>query len=349
MNRLTIAVALVASVSAAAAQNPPAPAGPAPTGLVVGSGNFFSPITANLDKTVAFYRDGLGLDVQGAPANADTNPALRNMFGLPDASLRWMIGRPGGMRTGVEMVEITKADGKPLDRRMQDSGAFTLVAIVRDLDAAFSKLKQLGAPVVTRGGAPIAVPAGSKARAVIVKDPDGHFVELYQPDPVPESPAPATSNVIEVRVRLTVNDGDKAARLYRDSLGLQSRAPGEFRKDRAVLDMMGLSGGEYRVAMFTVPTTGLTFELIDFKGVERRSVRGNIQDPGSTRIQLQIRDVDAAITALKQAGAAVVSSGGTTVELPGRGGATTKVAIVRDPDNLFLVLLQAAPAAPRNP
>jgi hypothetical protein len=35
----------------------PAPAGPAPTGLVVGSGNYFSPITGNLEKAVAFYRD----------------------------------------------------------------------------------------------------------------------------------------------------------------------------------------------------------------------------------------------------------------------------------------------------
>ena len=348
MRNLAIALVLMAGTAAAWAQTTPAPAGPAPTGLVVGSGNFFSPITANLDKTVAFYRDGLGLDVQGQPANADANPALRNMFGLPDAQLRWLTGRPAGMRTGVEMVEISKADGKPLERRVQDAGAFTLIAIVRDIDGAFTRLKQLGAPVITRGGAPIAVPAGSKSRAVIVKDPDGHFVELYQPDPLPESAAPATANVIEVRVRLTVNDGDTAARLYRDTLGLQARTPGTFRKDRAVLDMMGLSGGEYRVTMFTVPTTGLTFELIDFKGLERRSVRGNIQDPGSTRIQLQVRDVDAVIAALKQAGGAVVSSGGTTVELPGRGGATTKVAIVRDPDNLFLVLLQAAPAAPRN-
>ena len=39
---------------------------------------------------------------------------------------------------------------------------------------------------------------------------------------------------------------------------------------------------------------------------------------------------------------AVVSTGGATVELPGRGGATTKVAIVRDPNNLFLVLIQTA-------
>jgi hypothetical protein len=65
-------------------------------------------------------------------------------------------------------------------------------------------------------------------------------------------------------------------------------------------------------------------------------------------MQLQVRDVDATIAALKTAGGTVVSTGGVTVELPGRGGATTKVAIVRDPNNLFLVLLQAAaPAAPR--
>jgi hypothetical protein len=62
-------------------------------------------------------------------------------------------------------------------------------------------------------------------------------------------------------------------------------------------------------------------------------------------MQLQVRDVDAVIESLKAAGGDVVSTGGTTVGLPGRGGTTTKVAIVRDPNNLFLVLIQAAPAA----
>jgi catechol 2,3-dioxygenase-like lactoylglutathione lyase family enzyme len=352
MIRITTALAVTLAAASVYAQTPAAPAGPVPTGLIVGSGNFFSPIVRDLDKAVAFYRDGLGLDVQGAPANADTNPALRNMFGLPDASLRWMIGRPPGMRTGVEIVEITKAESKPVERRLQDSGAFTLIVIVRDLHSVFDRLKQLGAPVVTKGGAPMLVPGGArKSEAVIVKDPDGHFVELFQPDPVP-GPAPGStaSNVIEVRVRLAVTDVDKETKLYRDALGMAVRQPGAFEKQPTVLDMMGLpAGAEYRASMFTVPTSGLTFELIDFKGVDRRTVRANIQDPGSTRMQLQVRDVDATIAALKQTGGTVVSTGGTTVELPGRGGATTKVAIVRDPDNLFLVLLQAAPPAPRNP
>src|SRR2546423_2073487 len=80
----------------------------AQSGLVVGSGNFFSPIVGDLDKAIAFYRDGLGLNVTGNPSNADENPALRNMFGLPDAALRWTIARPADMRTGVEIVEIKR-------------------------------------------------------------------------------------------------------------------------------------------------------------------------------------------------------------------------------------------------
>src|SRR5712691_8767094 len=118
-----------------------------------------------------------------------------------------------------------------------------------------------------------------------------------------------------------------------------------FVKNEAVMKLFGLKqDGQYRVANMDVPATGLRVEFIDFKGVDRKPVRGNIQDPGSTRMQVQVRDVDAAIAALKASGGTVVSTGGNTVDLPGRGGATTKVAIVRDPNNLFLVLLQAAPA-----
>jgi len=98
-----------------AAGPPAAPAGPPPTGLIVGSGNFFSPIVGDLDKAVAFYRDGRGLDVQGTPANADTNPALRDMFGLPDAHLRWQIGRPSrtAFWDGATLSIVTSVGARP--------------------------------------------------------------------------------------------------------------------------------------------------------------------------------------------------------------------------------------------
>jgi predicted enzyme related to lactoylglutathione lyase len=250
------------------------------------------------------------------------------------------------MRSGIEIVEVKKAGGKLAERRMQDAGAFTLIVLVRDLDAAFTRVKQLGVPVVTTGGAPVAAGA-SKTRAVIVKDPDGHFVELAQPDPPPQTAAPESANVIGVRVRLTVDDAEKAMRLYWDALGIRGVMPGMFSSDKSVMDLLGVKGGQYRVSTAQVPTSGLRLEFLDFKGVERRAVRSSIQDPGSTRMQLQVRDVDEAIAVLKRGGGTVVSTGGGTVELPGRGGATTKVAIVRDPNNLFIVLLQAAPQPPR--
>src|SRR5262245_62601115 len=81
------------------AQAPPVSAPGA--GLVVGAGNFFSPIVSNLEQGIAFYRDGLGLEVSGQPSNADENAPLRDMFGLPGAKLRWSIARPAGMRSGI--------------------------------------------------------------------------------------------------------------------------------------------------------------------------------------------------------------------------------------------------------
>jgi len=332
MKKLIIAGVIILSATFARAQN----------GLIVGSGNFFSPIVSDLDKAITFYRDAVGLDITGAPANAEQNAPLRNMFGLPDASLRWTIARPPAMRTGVEIVEISKAQGKPVERRPQDPGAFTLIVLVRDAGAAYAKAKAAGATFVTAGSAPLTV---GRAKAFVLKDPDGHFVEVAQLDPLPETTAPAEANVIGVRVRLTVEDAALAMKQYQD-LGLAGTMNLMPQSNEGLMKMFGLKAdAQYRLAAMDVPATGLKLEFIEFKGVDRKTVRANLQDPGSTRMQIQVRDVDATITALKAAGGVVQSTGGTTVELPGRGGATTKVAIVRDPNNLFLVLLQAA--APR--
>src|SRR5215471_14157308 len=106
-----------------------APTGPAPTGLIVGSGNFFSPIVRDLGKALAFYRDGLGLETQGMPGEASGDSPLLKMFGLSDAKLRYQIARPPASRTGVEIVEVSAANGKALERRLQDPGAFMLIVL----------------------------------------------------------------------------------------------------------------------------------------------------------------------------------------------------------------------------
>ena len=336
-----VVLALLSLVAAAQPET-----GRAPTGLVVGSGNFFSPIVDDLDKAVAFYRDGLGLEVTAPPADASANPAMRNMFGLPDARIRWQVARAPGIAGGVEIIEIENAGGKRLARRMQDPGAFTLLVIVRDMSGIVARLKAAGTPILTVGGEPATVPMGSNAppaKLLMVQDPDGHFVEIVELGAAPPSESPTPPNVVEVRVRLTVADVDRAVRLYRDALGMEPVAVSEF--NDAVANALGVPGSRYRFGMLRVPGSGLVFEVMEFAGVQRETVQGRIQDPGSTRIQLRVRDVDDTIAALAPLGGTVVSSGGQPLELPA-GERTLKVAIVRDPDNLFLVLIGTPPPAP---
>ena len=63
---------------------------------------------------------------------------------MPQARLRFIGARMPGIRCGVELVEIKGVDRTPVQRQMQDPGAVTLILLVRDLDAAFAKLKAAG-------------------------------------------------------------------------------------------------------------------------------------------------------------------------------------------------------------
>ena len=129
----------------------------------------------------------------------------------------------------------------------------------------------------------------------------------------------------------------------RSELGFEPRAPiGEYGDNEAVLRALGLAEGKYRVAQQNVPGSGLMYDFVDFASVERRPAAGRIQDFGSTRVQLRVRDLDAAIAAFERFGGEVVSTGGEAVTLPA-GNATLRAAIVRDPNHLFVVLIETPP------
>jgi catechol 2,3-dioxygenase-like lactoylglutathione lyase family enzyme len=345
MNKLAIVFGFAFAASLAQAQ-PAAttPTGPAPTGLVVGSGNFYSPIVANLEDAVAFYR-AVGFEFQGEPANADANLPLRQMFGLPDARLRYQIGRAPGLPGGVEIIEISAGGGQRLDLELQDPGAVMLQVVVRDLDATFARLTAIKAPVVSRGGSVVAIPDNG-LRAVVVQDPAGHFIRLVQPANAAAT-QPGTGDIRAVRVRHTVENLDRAVALYRDALGLQeSRAArAEYSGSAPIADSMGLpQDTQWRLALLTVPTSGVPLELIEFKGARRPAQPIDLADPGATRIQLRVADIDAAAAALVKAGGTFISTGGKPLDLPA-GNGTLKVGVVRDPDGYFLVLINAPPAA----
>src|SRR4051812_6674888 len=253
-----VVAAVVSGVVLVQAQ---APAAPAPgSGLVVGSGNFFSPIVANLERAVAFYRDGLGLDVTGTPSTAADNAPLRNMFGHPGAQLRWTIARPTGSRNGVEIIEISKAGSRALKRRITEPGAMTLVTSTPEVEQAVLRLQEHGG---TRVG-PKAKANATATRVAVVQDPDDHFVALMAPTP--------GAGPLPPRIRLTVQNLPRAIALYGGALGLRGITEPRT-QDMSLMNAIGLTNGGNPAAAFEGPGAGLAVGVVGFTGVQTRNAR----------------------------------------------------------------------------
>jgi hypothetical protein len=107
-------------------------------------------------------------------------------------SIQQSVRIPGSTLT-VEIVEFKDIDRKPVQPRLQDPGAVRLDFDVRDIDTMLARLKTQGVPVVTPLAACRLQLAKEISRAVVLKDPDGFFIELMQLGTLPETTAPATS------------------------------------------------------------------------------------------------------------------------------------------------------------
>jgi predicted enzyme related to lactoylglutathione lyase len=252
--------------------------------------------------------------------------------------MRWNhVPYPGsGWRS--EFLEFTEVERTPVHARIQDPGTATVILQVRDVDALLAKLKHAGAAVLTRGATPVAMQAATGAyRAVVVLDPDGHFVELRQPALVPSN-APA-GNVIGGHVRIAIADTDATMRLYRDQLGFAPRV-GAFTTDKVFSALIGLDNAQYRIASAVIPgRPELTLEFIEFRNVDRKPLRSRIQDPGSVRLSFNVRDLDAAVAKFTDAGGAVITTGGKPVSL----GQGAPYIVVRDLNNFYIILRQQGP------
>jgi catechol 2,3-dioxygenase-like lactoylglutathione lyase family enzyme len=282
---------------------------------VVGVGTFIH-VVANLDKTIQFYGNDLGLELTGAagPRAFAANAVVEGLYDAKGSQSRVAVLKIPGSPLGVEFVEFKDASQKPVHPNIQDPGASMLVLQVRDLNAVMLRLEQDGAPVIGAG---------------VVKDPDGFFVELVQS---PESGA---------KLMLTVDSTDRTLRLFRDLLGFQPEVGQSFVKDKDRLKKLGLRNASYRSSAAKVPGTSFEVDFIEFKGIERHPVSAGIHDPGGGVLRLVVRDVDALLSTLKSAGVPVVSVGGELVTLGAR-----HFVILRDPDGFFFQLFPGpAPVA----
>jgi predicted enzyme related to lactoylglutathione lyase len=297
--------------------------------------NHFAHIVANLDKSFAFYKDLLQLDPEITPQPFASNPAIMKMGNTIGAQSRIGVLKVPGAAFGVELIEYKDIDRKPATLRNQDPGAGNLILLVRNINATLARLK--------RGGAKIISPAldiGNKTRGAFAQDPDGFFVALVQRDPLPATNAVATSNVLGGLIAVTANDMDQTVHLYRDVLGFKQLMQFPYSGDANRMAMVNARGAQYRSTVLQIPGTEVSIEFPQFKDIDRKPLHTRLQDPGTCLLQLEVRNAADVLKKLKAAGATVVTVGGQPVDVKISTGAVLRIAIVRDPNNLYLELIQ---------
>lgn len=114
---------------------------------VTGVGPFLH-IVSDLDQSLAFYHDTLGLELSG-PAGQHKftdNPAVANLYGVPGKQFRAAVLKIPGSGMGIELVQWGEAQ-KPKRARIVDPGAVTLI-LRRANTSAKTLLDPDGFPVV---------------------------------------------------------------------------------------------------------------------------------------------------------------------------------------------------------
>jgi lactoylglutathione lyase len=284
---------------------------------VLGVGNFIH-VVANLDKSIEFYHDALGLEMTGAPGPRafSANAVVSSLYDAPGAQSRVASFKIPDSDMAVEIVEFQGLNSTPVQPRFFDPGAITLSLVVQDLEATETRLHRI------KGLEWI---GASRNSSVMVRDPDGIFVQLQQLRKG-ASPVGAAADDPKVRLGVIVEDPDKTTQFYREALGFTG----------------GITAGGS--ARLQVPGDAFPVDFGNPMYVDRKPVHSAIHDPGSGVLRLRVGDFDAVVKALRAAGARIVSAGGEPVNL-GR----NRAVILRGMDNLFLQVLESAPAAGKGP
>jgi catechol 2,3-dioxygenase-like lactoylglutathione lyase family enzyme len=138
--------------------------------------------TADLEASIAFYRDLLRLPLVGR--GESEGPELETMVGAPGTRLRWAELALGGGQT-LELLHYLAPSGDAIEPRPWAPGATHIGLAVEDLDALVAELEAAGVAMRSR---PVELSEEGEwkgVRCLYATDPDGVIVELVQ-RPAPE-------------------------------------------------------------------------------------------------------------------------------------------------------------------
>jgi catechol 2,3-dioxygenase-like lactoylglutathione lyase family enzyme len=208
---------------------------------VLGTGPFLH-IISDLDQSLAFYHDVLGLELTGPPGDRPftDNPAVANLYGVPGKQFRAAVLKIPGSPMNIELVQWGEAR-TPAHAGIPEPGAVTLILRLADVNAIAARAVKAQIAMMRRNGGP-----------PVLHDPDGFAVQLQQS----ETPGADLS--------IGVSDVKKTAAPFTSTLGFKSDADG-----------LAIPGASVRIHLYSVGNQeGLTIPFPEpGRGMLRLPVR----------------------------------------------------------------------------
>ena len=309
---------------------------------------------ANLDKTVHFYHDVLGLQlVRPVSPHAQPDPQYTRLTGTAGAKYRSAFFRVPNEPFLLEFTQYTGIPRKESQPTEADPGAAALTLTVKNPAAAYAALRKAHTPTLLPGGS-IPTPTGTPGLVtVFVRDPDGYIVEVvhrlpgdwFTVPPPAITDGPGMRYVIRGQLDLSVASLAPTLTFYHHLLGFDISpgfpplaGPGLSVLPPPLASMFGITPGSEWGAETGNCTPTTRCEYYDYQDPARKTFNPAIQDPGAPIETIKTHNVHALLSRMKASHIRIVTPGHQTVTVDG-----TPSIIVRDPSGMLIRLQQDAP------
>jgi catechol 2,3-dioxygenase-like lactoylglutathione lyase family enzyme len=290
---------------------------------------------SDLDRTQAFYRDGLGFETVGRGEMA--GDGFAHLVGLRDGRAKTLTMRLG--HDEVTFVQYNMA-GKPYppDSRSPDLWFQHFAIVVSDMNKAFATLRRVGFTPISDAGPVTLPPANGFVRAFKFRDPDGHPLELLYFPPGQGRPVWAGHDEklflgID-HSAIGVADTERSEAFYGTLLGMTvayesvNRGPTQESLD-------GTFGAVVRITGLRPPSEyGPGVEFLEYRTPATgrpAPVDTESNDLVNVTLDFAVDDLDGMVAKLRQAHTLFIST--DAVDLGG-----ARAAMVRDPDGHAILL-----------
>src|SRR6266705_1455966 len=297
---------------------------------------------SDVDRAVEFYSALTFQKVSETEVFGQEYEHLEGVFGARMRIVRMQLGNEF-----IDLTEYLTPRGRPIpaDSHSNDLWFRHIAIVVRDMDQAFAKLRELRVQFVSTAPQtlPASIPAAAGIKAFYFRDPDQHNLEvIYFPPGKGDPRWQEKTDKIFLGIDHTaigIASTDASLHFYRDLLGLRKAGESEnFGTEQEHLNQV--FGAHLQITgMRAASGAGIEFlEYLTPRDGRARPADVHANDIVHWQTMITTDDVDLMARKLRDAHVHFISSG--VVSMPKDKAGFSKGALVSDPDGHDVLVIQ---------